>query len=85
MRRALASAGSTAISAIWLSVPPDLRGQTCTVFRLFAIALPFVVSVACFRGTLGADQRFHVINKIQIAVGILSFAGPAIVAVLWRN
>ena len=69
----------------WLSVPPDLRGQTCTVFRLFAIALPFVVSVACFRGTLGAYQRFDVINKIQIAVGILSFAGPAIVAVLWRN
>jgi O-antigen/teichoic acid export membrane protein len=69
----------------WLSVPPDLRGQTCTVFRLFALALPFVVSVACFRGTLGAYQRFDVINKIQIAVGSVSFAGPALVALFSRN
>jgi O-antigen/teichoic acid export membrane protein len=69
----------------WLSVPPDLRAQTCTVFRLFAIALPFVVSVACFRGTLGAYQRFDVINKIQIAIGVLSFAGPAIIALFSRN
>ena len=69
----------------WLSVPADLRDQTCTVFRLFALALPFVVSVACFRGTLGAYQRFDVINKIQIAVGSVSFAGPALVAVFSRN
>ncbi len=69
----------------WLVVPAQLRGQTYTVFRLFAMALPFVVSVACFRGTLGAYQRFDVINKIQIAVGTLSFAGPAVVALYSRN
>ena len=46
----------------WLAVPVELREQTCTAFRLFALALPFVVSVACFRGTLGAYQRFDVIN-----------------------
>ncbi|HTY54473.1 MAG TPA: oligosaccharide flippase family protein, partial [Candidatus Binataceae bacterium] len=69
----------------WLAVPVELREQTCTAFRLFALALPFVVSVACFRGTLGAYQRFDVINKIQIAVGALSFAGPAIVSLYSRN
>jgi O-antigen/teichoic acid export membrane protein len=69
----------------WLSVPLDLRAETCTVFRLFSIALPFVVSVACFRGTLGAYQRFDVTNKIQIAVGVLSFAGPAIIASFSRD
>jgi O-antigen/teichoic acid export membrane protein len=69
----------------WLSVPAELRGETCTVFRLFALALPFVVSVACFRGTLSAYQRFDVINKIQIAVGSVSFAGPALVALYSRN
>jgi O-antigen/teichoic acid export membrane protein len=69
----------------WLSVPPDLRSQACTVFRLFAVALPFVVSVACFRGTLCAFQRFAVMNKIQIAVGTFSFAGPAIAAIFTRN
>ena len=69
----------------WLTVPLQLRDQTCTVFRLFALALPFVVSVACFRGTLGAYQRFDVINKIQMAVGTLSFAGPAIIALYSHN
>jgi O-antigen/teichoic acid export membrane protein len=69
----------------WLSVPTDLRSQTFTVFRLFAVALPFVVTVACFRGTLGAYQRFDVINKIQIAVGSISFAGPAVISLFSRN
>jgi O-antigen/teichoic acid export membrane protein len=69
----------------WLSVPADLRAQTCTVFHLFAVALPFVVSVACFRGTLGAYQRFDVINKVQIAIGTVSFAGPALVSIFSRN
>ena len=69
----------------WLSVPAQLRSETCVVFRLFAIALPFVVSVACFRGTLGAYQRFDVINKIQIAIGTVSFAGPAVLALFSRN
>jgi O-antigen/teichoic acid export membrane protein len=61
----------------WLSVSADLRLDTYRVFLIFALVLPFVVSAACFRGTLGAYQRFDLINKVQIATGILSFGTPA--------
>ena len=63
----------------WLSVPVELRSDTHRVFVIFALVLPFVVSVACFRGTLGAYQRFDLINKIQIVTGLLSFGSPAVV------
>jgi O-antigen/teichoic acid export membrane protein len=69
----------------WLTVPVVLREQTMAVFRCFALALPFVVSVASFRGTLGAYQRFDIINKIQVAVGSVSFAGPALISLFDPN
>jgi O-antigen/teichoic acid export membrane protein len=62
----------------WLTVPAELRSDTYRVFLIFALVLPFVISVACFRGTLGAYQRFDLINKIQIATGLLSFGSPAV-------
>src|SRR5215469_1376709 len=76
---------SRPLSYTWLNVPQPLREQTCTVFRLFAVALPFVVSLACFRGTLGAYGRFDLINKVQIATGVLSFGLPALVALFSRD
>lgn len=63
----------------WLHIVPELRHETLYVFRIFALALPFVLGAACFRGLLAAYQRFDLINKVQIASGILTFAGPALV------
>jgi O-antigen/teichoic acid export membrane protein len=73
------------LACSWLTVPVVLRGQTTAVFRCFALALPFVVTVASFRGTLGAYQRFDIISKIQITVGSVSFAGPALISLLKPN
>jgi O-antigen/teichoic acid export membrane protein len=62
----------------WLNIPLALRPDAHRVFLIFALALPFVVSVACFRGTLCAYQRFDIMNKIQVATGICSFGSPAV-------
>src|SRR5277367_3802025 len=54
-------AGGVVLAAIsrplaysWLHVPPELRAEVCIVFRIFAVVLPFVISGACFVGTLWA-------------------------------
>lgn len=65
----------------WINVPGALRPDAYRVFLIFAIALPFVVSAACFRGTLGAYQRFDLMNKVQIATGVVSFGSPAIMLI----
>jgi O-antigen/teichoic acid export membrane protein len=77
----------------WLHVPPELRAQVCTVFRIFALSLPFVISAACFVGTLWAYQRYDLANKATVVTGIFTFAAPAaalafshsivLIAVLW--
>ena len=65
----------------WLHVRRDLRAEVCTVFRIFAIAMPFVVSVACFIGTLWAYQRYDLANLATVATGVLTFAAPAVILI----
>ena len=72
----LVFAFSQPLSYEWLKIPLDLKSETTTVLRIFAVALPFVVSVAGFRGILYAYQRFDLLNKVQIAAGAFSFLGP---------
>jgi O-antigen/teichoic acid export membrane protein len=72
----LVFAFSRPLSYEWLKIPLDLKSETTTVLRIFAVALPFVVSVAGFRGILYAYQRFDLLNKVQITAGAFSFLGP---------
>jgi O-antigen/teichoic acid export membrane protein len=63
----------------WLHVPRDLQAPVCTVFRIFAIAMPFVVSGACFVGTLWGYQRYDLANIAGVMTGVLTFAAPVAV------
>src|ERR1700687_2028936 len=72
----LVFAFSRPLSYGWLKIPLELQSETTMVLRIFALALPFVVSVAGFRGILYAYQRFDLLNKVQIAAGTFSFLGP---------
>jgi O-antigen/teichoic acid export membrane protein len=79
---------SRPLSYSWLHVPAELRPQVCTVFRIFAIALPFVISTACLVGTLWAYQRYDLANQATVVTGILTFAAPAAIlpfshSVIW--
>jgi O-antigen/teichoic acid export membrane protein len=86
---------SRPLSYSWLHVPPELRAEVCTVFRIFAITLPFVISAACLVGTLWAYQRYDLANQASVVTGIFTFAAPAailpfshsvvLIAALWAT
>jgi O-antigen/teichoic acid export membrane protein len=63
----------------WLHVPRELREEVCIVFRIFAIAMPFVVSDACFIGTLWAYQRYDLANVTSVVTRVFTFAAAAAV------
>ena len=63
----------------WFRVPRALAHETALVFCIFSVALPFVITSSCFRGTLAAYQRFDLINRVQIAAGLFSFLSPVTV------
>lgn len=69
----------------WLKVPAELRAEVCTVFRLFAIALPFVISSACFVGTLWGLQRYDLAGWVSVVTGVLTFAVPAAILSFSRS
>jgi O-antigen/teichoic acid export membrane protein len=84
--------GALALGAIsrplayqWLNTPADMRAETCAAFRIFACALPFVISLGAFRGALAAHHRFDIINKVRILFGVLSFTVPLLVLPFSRS
>lgn len=71
------AAFSRPLAYSWLNVPPELRVEVCSVLRIFAVAVPFVVSAACFVGTLWAYQRYDLANWVTLVTGAFTFAAPA--------
>jgi O-antigen/teichoic acid export membrane protein len=67
---------SHSLAYSWFKVPGALAHETALVFCIFSVALPFVITSSCFRGTLAAYQRFDLINRVQIAAGLFSFLSP---------
>jgi O-antigen/teichoic acid export membrane protein len=68
-----------------LKMPNALREETCTVFRLLALCLPLVLGVAGFRGALASYQRFDLLTKLRIPLGVFSMAGPLLVLPFSRS
>ena len=69
----------------WFRVPAALVHETAVVFCIFSLALPFVITSSCFRGTLAAYQRFDLINRVQIAAGLFAFLSPVGVLLFSHN
>ena len=75
---------AVALLAPWLvtrvlHIPPALSGESILAFRLLAIAVPFTVSTAGFRGVLEAVQAFGRINALRVPLALLTFVGPLLV------
>ena len=62
-----------------LSVPPELRQEAIGSLWILAATLPFVISSAGLIGILQAHQRFSIITKVRVPLGVLNFAGPLLV------
>ncbi|HEX7938739.1 MAG TPA: oligosaccharide flippase family protein, partial [Gemmatimonadaceae bacterium] len=59
-----------------LSMPPELREEGVTAFRVLAVAVPFASLTGAFRGALEGSQNFGVVNALRIPLGVLTFLGP---------
>lgn len=59
-----------------LKTPLELQEEARQSFLLVAVAIPFVVSTAGWRGVLEAYQRFDLIAAIRVPMGIFTFAAP---------
>ncbi|MEP6835806.1 MAG: oligosaccharide flippase family protein [Gemmatimonas sp.] len=68
-----------AISASLLKVPPELVDEATGVLRLLALGLPFFVHGVVLRGVMEAVQRFGLIVKLRVPLGLATYAGPLIV------
>jgi len=58
------------------SIPPDLRPEAMTCYRLLAATVPILTLTAGIRGILEAYQEFALLSTVRVAAGILMFAAP---------
>ena len=61
-----------------LNIPPEFIGEAKSVFYLIAISIPVVILSSSFRGLLEAEQRFDLINIVNMPVAIATFILPLI-------
>lgn len=54
---------------------PDQQEAINAVY-VMALAMPFIVLTACFRGILEAKQAFGILNLIRLPMGLFTFLGP---------
>ena len=62
-----------------LHIPPALHGESVLAFQLLALAIPFTVSTAGFRGILEATQAFGRVNALRVPLALFTFLGPMLV------
>jgi len=65
-----------------LKIPPALQSETLRAFYILSLSLPIVISTAGLRGVLEAYQRFDLVNYIRVPMGIFSYIGPLLAAVI---
>lgn len=65
-----------------IRMPAALRGEAQTAFELLGLSVPAVLVGSGLRGFLEAHQRFELTNGVAVAISLLSYGGPAVVAQL---
>ena len=68
-----------------LKVPVELQAETIQCLYVFALAMPAVISVAAFKSVLEAYQRFDLKNALEVALGILNYAGLLFIVLFSKN
>ena len=74
----LAIAARTIATSV-LKVPGELTDEATGVLRLLAAGLPFFVHGVVLRGVFEAVQRFDLIVRLRIPLGLATYAAPLLV------
>jgi O-antigen/teichoic acid export membrane protein len=62
-----------------LKIPPAIRGEALGSFYVLSLAVPVVIWTGTLRGFLEAHQRFDLINRVRIPLGVFTYASPLLV------
>ncbi|MEZ5420022.1 MAG: oligosaccharide flippase family protein [Vicinamibacterales bacterium] len=65
------------VAASLFGVTGVLREDAVAAFRFVALAVPLVTVSSGARGVLEAQQRFDLVNRVRIPMGVLLYAAPA--------
>lgn len=68
--------GAPFIATSMLKVPSELVDEAKGVIWLLAFGLPFFVHGVVLRGVMEAVQKFDVIVKLRVPLGLATYAGP---------
>jgi O-antigen/teichoic acid export membrane protein len=68
-----------------LKIPVALQGETLNAFYLLGLSVPIVITSTALRGLLEAHQRFDLVTKLRIPIGVFTFAGPLLVLPFTRS
>ncbi|HZK77487.1 MAG TPA: flippase, partial [Gemmatimonadaceae bacterium] len=61
-------------------IPPDIRSEAVSVFRILALMTPPTLLLLSLRGVLEAAQRFDLSNAVRVPSSVATFVIPAIAA-----
>ena len=61
-------------------IPPSLRDQAVSVFRILALMTPPTLLFLSLRGVLEAAQRFDLSNAVRVPSSVATFVIPAVAA-----
>lgn len=72
------------VSSYWivnsaLKIPEALIPETQSAFLILAVGIPIVIVTTGLGGLLSAFQRFDILNKIKIPMGIINYFAPLLV------
>ena len=62
-----------------LNVSEKFWQESILAFRILAFTLPFVILSRGLQGSLRAVQRFDLITKIRVPIGVWNFVGPLLI------
>lgn len=61
-------------------IPPDIRDEAVSVFRILALMTPPTLLLLSLRGVLEAAQRFDLSNAVRVPSSVATFVIPAVAA-----
>ncbi|MBK7141189.1 MAG: flippase [bacterium] len=69
----------------WLNIPPELRAEALATMYVVAASIPILLTNACARGVLEAQQKFALANSIRVPSSVSAFLVPILVLPFSRD